>query len=49
MIYPFQVRHSGMDCPNPGPMDGLELIIHGTVYPHPGGYDGLRNIELRQS
>jgi hypothetical protein len=30
-----------MDCRNPGSMDGLELTIHGTGYPLPGGYDEL--------
>jgi hypothetical protein len=30
MITIFQDRHSGMDCRNPGSMDGLELTIHGT-------------------
>jgi len=25
-----------------GSMDGLELTIHGTGYPLPGGYDELR-------
>jgi hypothetical protein len=34
-------RHSGMDCRNPGSMDGSKLAIHGTGYPLPGGYDGL--------
>ena len=37
----FQDRHSGMDCRNPGSMDGLELAIHGAGYPLPGGYDEL--------
>jgi hypothetical protein len=41
MIIIFQARHSGMDCRNPGSMDGFELAIHGSGYPHPGGYDGL--------
>ena len=41
MIYLFQDRHSGMDCRNPGPMDGFEPTIHGTGYPLPGGYDDL--------
>jgi hypothetical protein len=39
MITIFQVRHSGMDCRNPGSMEGFELTIHGTGYPLPGGYD----------
>jgi hypothetical protein len=39
MITIFKDRHSGMDCRNPGSMDGLELTIHGTGYPLPGGYD----------
>jgi len=43
MIYSFQVRHSCMDCRNPGLMDGFELIIHGTGYAHPGGNDVLAN------
>ena len=37
----FPDRHSGMDCRNPGSMDGFEITIHGTGYPNPGGYDGL--------
>ena len=41
IITNFQVRHSGMDCRNPGSMDGFELTIHGTGYPLPGGYDEL--------
>jgi len=41
MITIFQDRHSGMDCRNPGSMDGFELAIHGTGYPLPGGYDEL--------
>jgi len=41
MITIFKERHSGMDCRNPGSMDGFELTIHGTGYPLPGGYDGL--------
>gem|GEM_PF-3952882 len=43
MIYPFQVRHSGMDFRNPDPMDGFELTLHGTGYPHPEGHNGLAN------
>jgi len=42
-IYPFQVRHFGMDCQIQAPLDGFELTIHGTGYPHPGGYDVLAN------
>jgi hypothetical protein len=34
-------RHSGMDCQNPGAMDGSKLAIHNTGYPIPSGYDGL--------
>jgi len=34
-------RHSGMDCRNPGSMEGSKLAIHGIGYPLPGGYDGL--------
>jgi hypothetical protein len=34
-------RHSGMDCRNPGAMDGSKLAIHGTGYPLPSGYDSL--------
>jgi hypothetical protein len=41
MITICQARHSGMDCRNPGSMDGFELAIHGSGYPHPGGYDEL--------
>ena len=41
MIYHFQDPHSGMDCRNPGPMDGFEPTVHGTGYPLPGGYDDL--------
>jgi len=41
MIHLFQDRHSGMDCRNPGPMDGFKLAIHGTGYPLPGGHDEL--------
>jgi len=39
MITIFKDRHSGMDCRNPGSMDGFVLAIHGTGYPLPGGYD----------
>jgi hypothetical protein len=41
MITMFQDRHSGMDCRNPGSMDGFKLAILGTGYPLPGGYDEL--------
>jgi hypothetical protein len=41
MITIFQARPSGMDCRNPGSMDGFELTIHGTGYPLPGEYDKL--------
>jgi hypothetical protein len=37
----IQDRHSGMDCRNPGSMDGFELTIHGTRYLLPGEYDEL--------
>ena len=40
-IHIFQDRHSGRDCRNPGPMDGLTLAIHGTGCPLPGGHDEL--------
>jgi len=39
MITMLQDRHSGIDCRNPGSMDGFEPAIHGTGYPLPGGYD----------
>jgi len=41
MVTIFPERHSGMDCRNPGSMDGFKLTIHGTGYPLPGGYDEL--------
>jgi len=34
-------RHSGMDCRNPGAMEGSKLAIHGTGYKPSDGYDGL--------
>jgi hypothetical protein len=37
----FKYRHSGMDCRNPGSMDGFKPAIHGTGYPLPGEYDVL--------
>jgi hypothetical protein len=37
----FKYRHSGMDCRNPGSMDGFKPTIHGTGYPLPGEYDVL--------
>jgi len=43
MITIFKDRHFGMDCRNPGSMDGFELAIHGTGYPLPGGYDELEH------
>jgi len=39
MIAIFRDRYSGMDCRNPGSMDGFELTIHGTG----GGYDELEH------
>jgi len=39
MITMLKDHHSGMDCRNPGSMDGFEPAIHGTGYPLPGGYD----------
>jgi hypothetical protein len=41
MITIFQARHSGMDWRR-----GFHILfrtssIHGSGYPHPGGYDGL--------
>jgi len=38
MITIIAARHSGMDCPNPGSMEGFELASHGTEYPLTGGY-----------
>ena len=43
MITIFKDCHSGMDCWNPGSMNGFELAIHGTGYPLPGGYDELEH------
>jgi hypothetical protein len=39
----FPRSSSGMDCRNPGTMDGFELTIHGTGYPLPGWYDELEH------
>ena len=40
-------------CRNSVPMDGFKLAIHGTGYPHPGGYDELAHksdkVELASS
>ena len=43
MITIFQDRLSGMDCRNPGSTDGIELTVHGTGYPLPGGYDEIEH------
>jgi hypothetical protein len=43
MISIFQDRHSGMDCRNPGSMDGFKSAIRGTGYPLPGEYDELEH------
>jgi hypothetical protein len=43
MITIFQDRLSGMDFRNPGSMDGIELTVHGTGFPLPGGYDVIEH------
>jgi hypothetical protein len=43
----FQDRLSGMDCRNPGSMDGIKLTVHGTGYPLPGGYDDFEHNQTK--
>ena len=38
-------RYKGL-CRYPDSMDGLQLAVHGTGYPLPGGYDALFLLQL---